>query len=99
MYLNLKYLSLSIFCGFGYLSWVDRSLSFVYAYGATLTVQRPAVAILSSGGTSYPLNRPVCAFCTGQLGKGKLAVIGSAHMFSDSFLNKEENKTVKITIM
>jgi intraflagellar transport protein 52 len=74
-------------------------LSFVYAYGATLTVQRPAVAILSSGGTSYPLNRPVCAFCTGQLGKGKLAVIGSAHMFSDSFLNKEENKTVKITIM
>lgn len=40
-----------------------RSLSFVYPFGATLTVQKPAVTVLSSGSTSTPVNRPVCAFC------------------------------------
>ena len=45
------------------LSFFSRSLNFVYPYGATLTVQKPAVAVLSSGSTSYPVNRPVCAFC------------------------------------
>ena len=40
----------------------SESLSFVYPFGATLTVQKPAVAVLSSGSVSYPQNRPVCAF-------------------------------------
>jgi len=39
-----------------------RALSFVYPFGATLNVAKPAVAVLSSGSVSYPLNRPVCAF-------------------------------------
>ena len=39
-----------------------ESLSFVYPFGATLNVQKPAVAVLSSGSTCYPQNRPVCAF-------------------------------------
>lgn len=34
-------------------------LTFVYPYGATMTVQAPAHPILSSGPISYPLNRPV----------------------------------------
>jgi intraflagellar transport protein 52 len=38
-----------------------QSLSFLYPYGATLNVARPAVPILSSGSVSFPLNRPVCA--------------------------------------
>lgn len=68
-----------------------QSLSFVYPYGATLTVQKPAVAVLSSGSTSYPVNRPICAFCHSKNGRGKLAVVGSAHLFSDQYLDKEEN--------
>ena len=39
-----------------------RALAFVYPFGATLNVAKPAVAVLSSGSVSYPLNRPVCAF-------------------------------------
>jgi len=39
-----------------------RALTFVYPFGATLNVAKPAVAVLSSGSVSYPLNRPVCAF-------------------------------------
>lgn len=34
-------------------------LTFVYPYGATMTVQSPAHPVLSSGPISYPLNRPV----------------------------------------
>lgn len=39
-----------------------RALSFLYPYGATLNIAKPAVAVLSSGSVSFPLNRPVCAF-------------------------------------
>ena len=39
----------------------NGGLSFVYPYGATVTVNRPSTAILSSGPISYPLNRPVAA--------------------------------------
>ena len=37
-------------------------MTFVYPYGATLNVAKPAVAVLSTGSVSFPLNRPVCAF-------------------------------------
>ena len=37
-------------------------LSFLYPYGATLNVEKPSMAVLSSGSVSFPLNRPVCAF-------------------------------------
>lgn len=36
-------------------------LEFVYPYGATLSVQAPAVPILSSGKIAYPMNRPLGA--------------------------------------
>ena len=39
-----------------------RSLTFVFPFGATLNVVKPAISVLSSGSVSFPLNRPVCAF-------------------------------------
>eukprot|EP00040_Diaphanoeca_grandis_P043914 m.10720 g.10720 ORF g.10720 m.10720 type:complete len:426 (+) comp8450_c0_seq1:246-1523(+) len=71
------------------------NLSFVYPYGATLTVQKPAVPVLSSGTVSLPVNRPVCAFHppTNDM-KGKLAVIGSCHLFHDQYIDEEENSKV-----
>lgn len=38
-----------------------QALQFVYPYGATLNVAKPATAILSTGSVAFPLNRPVCA--------------------------------------
>ena len=38
-----------------------QSLQFVYPFGATLNVQKPAVPILSSGTVCFPLKRAVCA--------------------------------------
>ena len=37
-------------------------MSFLYPYGPILNVEKPSVAVLSSGSVSFPLNRPVCAF-------------------------------------
>jgi len=66
-------------------------LSVVYPYGATLNVQKPAIPILSSGNVSFPLNRPVAAFSVDSVGYGKVAVVGSILMFSDQYIDKEEN--------
>lgn len=70
-----------------------QALTFVYPYGATLNVMKPAVAILSTGSVCFPLNRPVLAFYQVKEA-GKLAVLGSCHMFSDQYLDKEENSKI-----
>ncbi|KAI9361244.1 hypothetical protein DFJ73DRAFT_814531 [Zopfochytrium polystomum] len=67
------------------------SLAFVYPFGATLNVQKPAIPILASGTVSYPLNRPIAAAYVDQAGKGRLLVVGSGAMFSDQYMDKEEN--------
>ncbi|KAI8929594.1 hypothetical protein BC831DRAFT_443325 [Entophlyctis helioformis] len=67
------------------------ALTFVYPFGATLNVQKPAVPILSSGTVSYPLNRPVGAVYQISNKGGKLITLGSAQMFSDAYIEKEEN--------
>ncbi|XP_062507358.1 intraflagellar transport protein 52 homolog [Corticium candelabrum] len=69
----------------------EQCLTFVYPFGATLNVQKPSVAVLSSGSVSFPLNRPVCAFYKSSSGYGRLAVMGSCHIFSDQYIDKEEN--------
>lgn len=70
-----------------------QALTFVYPYGATLNVMKPAAAVLSTGSVCFPLNRPVLAFY--QIpNAGKLAVMGSCHMFSDQYLDKEENSKI-----
>ncbi|KAG9353322.1 hypothetical protein JZ751_017899 [Albula glossodonta] len=72
---------------------LNRALTFVYPYGATLSVIKPAVAVLSTGSVCFPLNRPVLAFYQVKEG-GRLAVLGSCHMFSDQYLDKEENSKI-----
>ncbi|KAM9759596.1 intraflagellar transport protein 52 homolog [Menidia menidia] len=67
-----------------------QALTFVYPYGATLSVMKPAVAVLSTGSVCFPLNRPVLAFYQ-RKESGRLAVLGSCHMFSDQYVDREEN--------
>lgn len=69
-----------------------ETLTFVYPFGSSLHVAKPAVPILSSGNVSFPLNQPVAAFTRSQSGRGKIIVCGSSLMFSDEYLDKEENK-------
>ncbi|VDP81280.1 unnamed protein product [Schistosoma curassoni] len=69
-----------------------QALQFLYPYGASLNVAKPAVALLSTGSVAFPLNRPVCAvYKSLSPNGGTLAVVGSAAMFSDPYINKEDN--------
>jgi len=72
----------------------DTELPFVYPYGATLNVNKPAVPILSSGHIAFPVNRPVGAVYSDAHGGGRLAVLGSVHLFHDDFLDKEGNSRI-----
>ncbi len=68
----------------------NGGLDFVYPHGCTLSVQRPAVPILSSGKIAYPMHRPLAAAWAGE-GGGRLLVLGSAAVFDDTWLDKEDN--------
>lgn len=68
-----------------------QDLIFLYPFGASLNVQKPAIPILSSGTVSYPLNQPVAAVHQSSNTSGKLMVVGSVQMFSDVYIDKEEN--------
>lgn len=72
-----------------------QSMHFVYPFGSTLNVQKPAVAVLSSGTICFPINRPLCAFY-GNTRKqpGKISVLGSSHIFHDTYIDKEENRKI-----
>uniref|UniRef100_A0A3Q3X5C6 Uncharacterized protein n=1 Tax=Mola mola TaxID=94237 RepID=A0A3Q3X5C6_MOLML len=74
------------------------ALTFVYPHGATLSVVKPAVAVLSPASVCFPLKRPVLAFHQGKE-TGKLAVLGSCHMFSDQYLDKEENSKIMDVVL
>mmetsp|Transcript_55000 Transcript_55000/g.128631 ORF Transcript_55000/g.128631 Transcript_55000/m.128631 type:complete len:445 (-) Transcript_55000:61-1395(-) len=73
-------------------------LEFVYPYGATLNVQKPAMPILSSGPISYPLNRPIAAVYSKQ-GMGKICVLGSTKMLEDEFYELEKNRQLMDTLI
>ncbi|XP_046386413.1 intraflagellar transport protein 52 homolog [Ischnura elegans] len=83
-------------------SYAKSSLPFIFPFGATLNVARPAVAVLSSGSAAYPANRPVCALYNPQDSRledakkskngGRIVVLGSVHVFADAYLEKEANR-------
>lgn len=75
----------------------NGGLKFVYPYGATLNVNRPAVPIMSSGPISFPANRPIGAFYRSAK-RGKLFVLASMKFFHDEFFEKEDNQKIQEAI-
>lgn len=69
----------------------NANLCYAYPYGASLSVAKPAFSVLSSGYIAYPLNRPTCAVFHHKSGPGRLCVMGSTDMFSDAWVDKDEN--------
>jgi intraflagellar transport protein 52 len=67
------------------------ALNYVYPYGASLNVQKPALAILTSGPISVPNHMPVAAIFTHKSRQGRLLVVGSVKVFEDSYIDKEQN--------
>lgn len=85
-------------------SMTEDKLAFVYPYGSTLGIQKPARSILSSGPISYPMNRPLAAIweseTVAEVGaqRGRLVVIGSVEIFGDDWIDKEENSKLCDTL-
>merc|ERR1719284_1649164 len=81
------------------LSKDNGGLEFVFPYGATLNVQKPALPILSSGPISYPLNRPIAAVHQKGADQGRICVIGSVRMLDDDFFELEKNRQITDTLI
>jgi intraflagellar transport protein 52 len=75
----------------------DQKFSLVYPYGSSLNVQRPSIPLLSSGPISYPMNRPIAAMWESETvnnagaRRGRMVVLGSVEIFSDDWIDKDEN--------
>ncbi|CAG0901067.1 unnamed protein product [Darwinula stevensoni] len=76
-------------------SSAKQALTFLYPFGATLNVMSPSVPILTTGTTSFPLNRPVCAAYQDPKTRGKILVLGSLEFLSDHYGDKEENARIR----
>ncbi|KAH7279594.1 hypothetical protein KP509_37G025800 [Ceratopteris richardii] len=73
------------------LPFQDASFSVVYPNGATLSLQKPAVAILSSGLMAHPVCQPIGALSQAMEKDGRIAAVGSVSMFEDEWIDKEKN--------
>ena len=67
---------------------------FVYPYGSSLLVQKPASILFSTGSTSIPLQRPVGAVCVPTTQSGAVVCLGSELLFHDDYFDKESNSKV-----
>ena len=60
-----------------------------------MNVAFPSGVALSSGSIAIPTNRPVCAYYSSKTNSGKLVVLGSSRMFTDTYLEKENNDALR----
>lgn len=67
--------------------------NFLFPFGTSMVVGEKSFPILSSGPVSYPVNEAIMSMHKSQ-GNGRLFVIGSWRMFSDGYIEKEENEKV-----
>lgn len=77
------------------MSNLSSGAKFLYPYGATLNVVQPSVVALSSGSIAIPMNRPICAYHCVKNGGGKLVVLGSSRMLTDTYIEKENNDALR----
>jgi intraflagellar transport protein 52 len=69
----------------------DSNATFAYPNGNCLEIVGPSFPILTSGQSSYPLNRPIISYAALGSSGGSLTVIGSSHIFNDEWLKAESN--------
>lgn len=56
---------------------------------------QPSVVVLSSGSIAIPMNRPICAYHCVKNSNGKLVVLGSSRMLTDTYIEKESNDALR----
>jgi len=58
-----------------------------------MKVKEPSIPILTSGSVCYPVNEIILSLYESEK-NGKLFVLGSWKIFSDNYIEKEENKKI-----
>ncbi|KAK5647266.1 hypothetical protein RI129_002158 [Pyrocoelia pectoralis] len=67
-------------------------LNLIIPFGCTLNVNKPSIVAFTSGTTTFPADRPLGAvYYNGNTG-GSLIALGSGHMFSDKYIDQENNE-------
>jgi intraflagellar transport protein 52 len=61
----------------------QENFTVLYPNGCSLNVSKPSLPIISSGATSYPVNRPLGAIYQSPISTGKLIVFGAGHAFTE----------------
>ncbi|KAJ8918868.1 hypothetical protein NQ315_011160 [Exocentrus adspersus] len=70
-------------------------IKFVYPFGCTMSVTKPSTVAFTSGSASFPVDRPLAALYYDEKSNGRLAAIGSGHMFSDKYIEQENNDKLR----
>ncbi|KAK9872412.1 hypothetical protein WA026_017871 [Henosepilachna vigintioctopunctata] len=68
-----------------------KHLNLIYPYGCTINVSKPASVLFYSGSASFPVDRPLGAVYCNQNTGAKIIALGSGHMFSDKYIDHEDN--------
>jgi len=61
----------------------QENFTILYPNGCSLNVSKPSLPIMTSGTTSYPVNRPIGAIYQASGSRGKLIVFGAGHAFTE----------------
>jgi len=67
-------------------------INLIYPFGCTLSLEKPATPLITSGKMSFPANRALLA--VSRIERGVLLVLGSSRPFHDKFINKEDNASL-----
>ncbi|KAF2883430.1 hypothetical protein ILUMI_22740 [Ignelater luminosus] len=67
-------------------------LNLIFPYGCTFNVNKPSAVAFTSGTTTFPVDRPLGALYYNQNSGGTLIAIGSGYMFSDKYIDQENNE-------
>lgn len=76
-----------------------NDLTFIYPFGCTLNVNKPSIVAFTSGTSSFPVNQTIGGLFYDEKTMGRLVAIGSGHMFSDKYIDQEQNDKLREIFM
>ncbi|XP_050304982.1 intraflagellar transport protein 52 homolog [Anthonomus grandis grandis] len=74
-------------------------IKLIYPFGCTMSVLKPSVVCFKSGFASFPVDCPLGAVYYNEKTGGKLVAVGSGHMFSDKYLEQENNDLMREVLL
>ncbi|KAL1497592.1 hypothetical protein ABEB36_008525 [Hypothenemus hampei] len=73
----------------------NKNIHLIYPFGCTMNVMKPSVICLKSGFSTFPVDCPLGALYYNEKSGGKLVAIGSGEMFSDKYIDQENNDSFR----